>query len=395
MAKMQRPCWTIAFGIICVLVVPGAVLTHMSVIELIPNIEDLPGNIVKGFDEVFKFAYLTQDSTNVKTASAGVVNSCGFSNAAVTCPNFKVNTITQGQIVQTGAAKTAIQKAFTSSLSIVSRIANDKYLGTADLQATAKKLNKITADLNKIKPSMRCYEAIPTFCSIYTSADGIVGGIAEVDKAINSFKTSDAVTMFEDNKQLLIVLHALPYFLVLSLIFFGCFWWKGGVCCCCRGGTTCGTLALLPSILLWIASFVIYLVVMVVGLGIKYAAHKIEVPVLNGKPTLDVAIAHIQTNYPKFWNVVFADMVDGLDLLLLASFFFVAACLFQSFYSSLEICCCPYRKKAEPKAAADAQSPAPGLLNPATAPAEVKPDAEQPAQKPEGEAAPEEQHAEV
>jgi len=148
--------------------------------------------------------------------------------------------------------------------------------------------------------------------------------------------------------------------------------------------------------LLWFASFLIYAIVAVTGYAVKNMADKIEVPVLNGKPTLDLAIAHIQTNYPEFWNVVFSDMADGLDGLLMASYFFVAVCLLQAFYSSLEMCCCPYRAKAE--ATADATAPtAPGLLNPAAEGA--KPDIEQPAEaaeaaKPE-EAKPEEAKPDV
>lgn len=137
--------------------------------------------------------------------------------------------------------------------------------------------------------------------------------------------------------------------------------------------------------LLWFASFGIYAVVLVSGILVKDMADKIEVPVLKGKPTLDVAIAHIQTNYPDFWNVVFSDMVDGLDGLLMASYFFVAVCLLQAFYSCLEMCCCPYRAKAEKPSAegaatSDVTAPTtPGLLNP---PAEstAKPDVEQPAE---------------
>lgn len=156
--------------------------------------------------------------------------------------------------------------------------------------------------------------------------------------------------------------------------------------------------------LLWLGSFAIYAIVLVSGIVVKHMANKIEVPVLNGKPTLDLAIAHIQTNYPEFWKVVFSDMADGLDGLLMASYFFVAVCLLQAFYSSLEMCCCPYRAKAEKASAAEATADAtaptttPSLLNP---PAEsiAKPDVEQPAEaaeaaKPE-EAKPEEAKPDV
>lgn len=350
MAKMQRPCWTIAFGIICLLVVPGAILTHMSLSELIPEISDLPANIVTGFDEVFKFAYLKKDSNIVKTSASTALSKCNVVSAAVTCPTKPQpdpTQLSQQKSINAAEAKAAIQNAFAGSLAVVNKIANDKYFGTKDLQGTADRLNKITMEMNKVSSTMKCYVAIPTFCAIFVAADGIVDGMAQVNKAIDTFKDSDQVKMWDDYKGLLPFLHAFPYVIVLSLLFFGIFWWRGGVCCCCRGGTKCGTFALLPSILLWLVSFVIFLVVLAVGVSVKYFAKEIAVPVLKGEPKLNLAIKHIQANYPGFWNVVFADMETGLDELLLASYFFVGAALLQFVYSMLELCCCPYRKKAD------------------------------------------------
>lgn len=346
---MQRPCWTIAFGIICVLVVPGAILTHLAVSELIPEISDLPGNLVKGFDEVFKFAYLLSDSEVVKAEAATALSTqCGPFNAASQCPNYSPQAAANldQRSMQAAAAKLAINNAFGRSLGVVNGIANDKYFGTDDLKNTADELNKITGEMAKIKDSMKCYEAKPVFCGIFVSADGIVQGMAEVNKALDKFKTSEVVKQWDDNKSLLTFMHALPYFLVLSLIFFGVFWGLGGVCCCCRGGTKCGTLALIPSILLWLVSFVIYAIVMASGIAITVMADDIPVKGLKGEPSLKDAINHIQTNYPAFWEVVFAGMSTGLGKLLTASYFFVAVGLLQSLYTMFECCCCPYRKKA-------------------------------------------------
>merc|ERR1711998_351528 len=52
----------------------------------------------------------------------------------------------------------------------------------------------------------------------------------------------------------------------------------------------------------------------------------------------------IQTQYPGFWKVVFADLEEGLDGLFKASWFMVAAAIFLLLYSTCECCCCPYRK---------------------------------------------------
>eukprot|EP00929_Paragymnodinium_shiwhaense_P114515 TRINITY_DN82968_c0_g1_i1.p1 TRINITY_DN82968_c0_g1~~TRINITY_DN82968_c0_g1_i1.p1 ORF type:complete len:359 (+),score=46.93 TRINITY_DN82968_c0_g1_i1:90-1166(+) len=346
---MHRPVWTFAFFIICILVLPCAFLTHVSVSTLIPAISDLPANLVQGFDEVFKFAYLEKDATQVRKSSAEAVQLCGVTDAAVTCPsNPQPDTTDPTQLNDINAqpSKTAITNAFANSLRVVQRVANDKYFGTDDLKETADNLNKIVLELEKISPMMKCYAAIPTFCGIYMAGDGMVAGVGQVQMAIDSFTNSDIVKQWDAKKGLLIFLHVLPYFIALSLAFFGIFWYMGGVCCCCRGGTKSGTLALIPSVLLWLVSFIIYFLVLVTGVTVKYSADRIEVPVLKGKPMLDAVIEHIQTDFSEFWNVVFADLEHGLDLLLTASYFVVVTAFLQFFYMSLECCCCPYRRKA-------------------------------------------------
>merc|ERR1719310_1940403 len=77
---------------------------------------------------------------------------------------------------------------------------------------------------------------------------------------------------------------------------------------------------------------------------LRYAADKVEVKTMKGKPKLDEAIKHLQTAYPEFWKLVFQPLEDGCDLLLKASFFFVVAAFLVSVYAALECCCCPYRK---------------------------------------------------
>jgi len=228
----------------------------------------------------------------------------------------------------------------------VSKVVNDKYFGIDDLKPTANSLNKIVEDMSKLNDTMKCAASTPLFCSIYTSSEGIVAGMSTVNRAIDTFKTSDIVEKWDDYHKFLILLHGLPYIIVVALLFFTCFWMKGGVCCCCKGGTF-ATLALIPFTLFWLLSLVIYAIVCVIGVVVKYSSDRIDVPVLKGNPNLKQAIEHIQTAYPEFWQLVFADLSNGLDLLLKASFFFVIACLIIALYSCCECLCCPYRKASK------------------------------------------------
>jgi len=124
------------------------------------------------------------------------------------------------------------------------------------------------------------------------------------------------------------------------------------VCCCCKGGTKAG-ICIIPFILFWLVSFIIYVVVLAVGIAIRFLADNIEVPVLQGKPTLKEAVDHIETKFSEFWNLVFADLVDGLNLLFTSSAFFTAVALVIVLYTCCLCCCRPYLKKDENEKADD------------------------------------------
>lgn len=326
-------------------------MTHMAVNQLLDPLKELPTNIVKGFDQVLKFAYLEQDSKDVKAACASALLQCNIT-ASMVCPTSKFpSPAATSQLASMNASvpKIEILKSFDNSLTLVRKVASDKYFGTAGLKTTAESLNNITSELKQMNNTMQCFKATPIFCTIFKSSDNIVDGMSQVSNAINDFKTNDIIEQWGERGDLLIFLHALPYFLVLSLLFFAFFIWKGGVCCCCRSGTFVGTLALVPFAIFWLLAFGIYMIVCAIGFVMKFASDRIDVPGLHEKGTLDDVISHIQSSYPEFWNVVFADMEHGLDVLFKASLFFVVACLLIAVYAGCECCCCPYRKKLEAK----------------------------------------------
>jgi len=139
-------------------------------------------------------------------------------------------------------------------------------------------------------------------------------------------------------------MHSLPYFMVIAMLLLSCFWLKGGICCCCQGGSVAGLLVI-PYLLFWLVSFVVYVIVLAMGIAIRFLADQIEVPVLNGKPTLKEAIEHLETNFPEFWNLVFADMAEGLHLLFVSSAFMTGVALLIVMYSCCLCTCRPYHKK--------------------------------------------------
>jgi len=327
-------------------VVPGILLTHISVGKLVPAISDLPTNVVTGFDAVFRFGFMEQDAKDIKASCSTVLAKCNVSTD--TCGNTSSY---PGQPTQSvppnisaNDAKYNISKSFDNSLAVVKRIAEDKYFGTPGLQDTVTNLNKLTAEMAKIDATMPCFAAVPVFCELHSTGDAIVDGMGQVNAEIDKFKKSDIVDRWEEYSALLTALHCLPYILVIGMMCFTFYWCRGGVCCCCKGGTKTG-FCLILYVLFWLLSFVIYFVVCAAGSTIKFASDRIEIPVLEGKPSLKDAIEHIQTNYPEFWSVVFEDLEEGLDLLLNSSFFFVVAALLIALYSMCVCCCRPYGGK--------------------------------------------------
>jgi len=329
------------------LVVPGVVLTHLSLVNLLPHISDLPQNIIQGFDETFKFAYLEKDSKTVEAAAAEALLLCDV-NASMVCPseNYPTAYVPMDRKSNTTAQKEKIVAGFQNSLSVIKKVASDKYFGVKELKPTANSLNKIVSDLDQLNGEMSCFKSTPLYCNIHRSAAEIVTGMSTVTQALATFKDSEIVKRWTEHEDQLVYLHALPYVMVFSLLCFSLFWIRGGVCCCFRDGTI-ATLALIPFALCWLTSFVIYLVIFILGVGIKYLADKVPVFALRGAPSLEKAIAHLQTNFPAFWNLVFADMVDGLDLLFKSSAFIVVVALLIALYSGCVCCCCRCSAKVE------------------------------------------------
>merc|ERR1712048_815493 len=111
-------------------------------------------------------------------------------------------------------------------------------------------------------------------------------------------------------------MHLFPYVFVLAIIFFSLFWWKDAACCCC-GGSVTGCVFLMLFSILYLAFFGFAAVICVMGYMVRTQADKIPI---NGVFAKDVSLKeildHVQTNYPAFWTTVFADLVDGLELLI-------------------------------------------------------------------------------
>jgi hypothetical protein len=367
---VQKPAWVGALVLIWIIVVPGVILTHLALADLSKPLKDLPKNVVKGFDEIFKFEYLEQDSLKVKSEAASAVTKCG-ENASVVCPKnpppsatgtiaayASGTAVNANLMVNVTLEKNEIDKAFGRSLTTIDKVTNDPYLGLDDFKTTADSLNEIQALITNLPDTEICGKVVPGMCEVWRSADDIVLGMDDVTEAIDKFKNDDVIKDFDKYEDYIDLLHILPYFMVFALIFFTYFFYQGGVCCCCRGGTIRGSLALFPVGICWCIAFIIWIVICAAGIIFMHVQDEVKVEVLKGDPTIHETIDHIQTNYPDFWNVVFADLEDGLRDMYFASWFVVTTAILIFVFTCCVCICQPYKHSGDKPAESAPAAPA-------------------------------------
>jgi hypothetical protein len=337
---VPKAIWTTCYGITWVLLIAGTVAYHRAVASLIEPVKNLPANLQKGFDQELGFDNLQSDSTQVKTSSEAALVACGTTSALCLANNLP-DPLTNTNMANTTTQRLQIKAAFDSSLSIVEKVANDIYLGIDDLRPTAESLRDISAQLDNLTTD-RCAVTNEAYCEIFKASEQLVSGADEAKKSTEEFSDSDVVKTFEDNSDKLVLMHALPYVLLVSMLFFLCFWQKDAACCCC-GGSVVGCVGLVLHLILWLTFFVISLVIVSVAWIFKFGQDRIEVgSPIKGTPTLEELLDHIQTNYAGFWETVVVPLEEPLDQFYTAAFIFVVFCVVISLYGLCVCLCRPY-----------------------------------------------------
>jgi len=339
-----QKCCTITYVLTWALLAVGLLLYHVSIVKVVPELQEFPDNLKAGFYAVLGFDKLEGEADNIKTQSAAALALCD-QTAPCSDPPANPNPITK-----TSTSSTQLQSitdSFSSVLDMILKVCKDPYLGVDSLSDTASDLEKIKDELNNLATHMVDGECIATdvmYCNLHKDASSVKDGVGPVKKQIDDFTSGDLVKQFKDNADYLNLLHCLPYVLVVSAIFFLFFWWKFATCCCCQGGGCCAFVLLIVYFLFWLISFVINTVVLALCIAVKYGQDRIELDFLKGKPSLEVLLNHVKVEYTVFWDKVFAGMEDGLD------FFFKAVAVFEIFaivllaYGFCLCCWRPYTK---------------------------------------------------
>eukprot|EP00928_Gymnodinium_smaydae_P018323 TRINITY_DN1697_c0_g2_i1.p1 TRINITY_DN1697_c0_g2~~TRINITY_DN1697_c0_g2_i1.p1 ORF type:complete len:375 (+),score=89.53 TRINITY_DN1697_c0_g2_i1:61-1185(+) len=341
---MIRPAWTIAFAIIWVIIVIGAIIMHSALASLVPALQGLPAGLDEGFNVVFGFDQLVTQSENMKTSSTNAIEKCEadaetYCNAQRECNGIGANRVQKDMNTE----KDEIVAAFDKGLEKIIKIGTDKYFGMDSFQDAASKLTDIRDELDSLDANGPCCATTKLFCEMRKNSDELSKMGTEIRNMIATFTQNDGVVMFEAQTGNLMALHALPYVLVLSTVFFAVLWYKNGACCCCSNGSCIQVVCLiLPQVVFWLVAFVIMAIFAGIGWAFSIVILPMQMPGFKGEPTIADLLDHIQTEFSGFWDAVFADMVDGLQEFRTASTVFTVACILVILYSCCFCCCRPY-----------------------------------------------------
>lgn len=288
-------------------------MVEYSISRVIPPLQDLKTNLNNGFYDELRFSSLEDDANVTATAASDALALCSV-NAEDDCSSdVKVNTATSDN----APYKATIEAALSNSLSRINVVLTDKYFGTDDMQATAVRITYITENISSLDTNASCTETSVGYCSIYSNAYFIVSETEIVTEQIDKYVNSEIVNTWEDNKDLLTYLYALPLVLILSALFFFLFWWKDAACVCSKGGSKIGCCFLLLHSFFCFAFFIIATIVCSVGWVVQYESDEITTDnTFKGDPSLKELLDHVETTYPTLWNSVMGDLEPALKLFL-------------------------------------------------------------------------------
>lgn len=312
---MERPVWTCCFAFIWFGLAGGAVWTHMTLLAVMPEIDDLPSSLAAGLEDLFRLGHLEADALEVRDACVDAVRACGH-NASSSCRRHSFGG-PGGPANDTTLERQRISAALGSSLAHVGRVASDKYLGTDRLQDTAAAIRGMKAEVRALDPAGRCSQQLPRYCKIRKDANTVLDEMEDVKSEIQTFHDIDEVKEFKDMSKWYHALHALPYAILLALAAFAMLWCLGATCPCYDPGRQ-GYCSLLAYVLLWTLSLAATTALVCAGGLANQILNRVTLRQFKGGPSAGELLAHLETEFPSFYDAVFEDLVNGIFMLFCA-----------------------------------------------------------------------------
>jgi len=336
---MRHMC-TCCFGLLWLLVLAGTALLHIVIHRAVPEVQDLPANINTGIGQVFRFDYLKQDATTMQQSSADALRKCTVI-AETQCPNYQPG-IAPGTS-NTKEEREALVNASLNSLSIIQRVASDKYFSTPELRSAGEVLRNFSASLEQANDTMECSKSNEIYCTIFDAGKKLLEKETEIRAEVDRFMETKPVKLIENSSDYFRYCQALPYVLVLAMFFYTCFWCQGGTCCR-KDSSGCACCYLVPFAVLWTVFFAIVIALVAGAVGLKVGQGEIRIRYLNGDPSLQQVIEHLKANYPEFWELAFEHLIGRLTGVVGGAAILLVLSLLILTYACCICAIAPYRK---------------------------------------------------
>mmetsp|Transcript_74028 Transcript_74028/g.217219 ORF Transcript_74028/g.217219 Transcript_74028/m.217219 type:complete len:351 (-) Transcript_74028:291-1343(-) len=313
----------------------STILIHVAFKTLLDPLVDLPANLEEGINDVLGFATLEPDVLSVKAQAEAALAKCNVPPS--TCPNpSSVPTSSS----DTTAELTAIGNIFNSTLTIIKRVATDRYLGIEDFAALAGDLEVMQANLTQLQNQpqpLPCSATNEMFCSVRSAAADIAAGVSTVTQGVDEITGNEAITEFENmSAKFSWTVNLLPYIFWVCALFYLVFFMTSRPSC--RGGRIACCSCTFHGIFFFL-SLLISISIVAAGIAIVIVAADWRVPEpFRGQPTIADLVDHLQTNFPEFYRVVLEDLIDGLKKTFNAYVVFLAAHIMLLINACT--CCC-------------------------------------------------------
>jgi len=235
-----------------------------------------------------------------------------------------------------------IVAAFESSLTVIKKVTDDKYLGQPEMQDTADSLAKMIEDMKKLADKVEgpCAVQVQLYCNLYNQGQSIIDSILPLQAALKLFTDHEYVLKFEENSGKLEFMKGGPAFLLIGMLFFLMFFLQGDATCC---GSCCGCACLSCCTFYWLFFLIICSIIAGLGMATMQLAKTEKLASIPGEPTIDELLTHIEVEFTEFYDYVFKDMIASMLLVYKSAIVYEGVLSFIFWYSCCLCCCRPYK----------------------------------------------------
>eukprot|EP00440_Ansanella_granifera_P037991 gb/GFBE01041220.1/.p1 GENE.gb/GFBE01041220.1/~~gb/GFBE01041220.1/.p1 ORF type:complete len:382 (+),score=67.50 gb/GFBE01041220.1/:1-1146(+) len=323
---------------------------HVIISDLVHSVSGFCETWQSGFHSLLGFGSLVPDTRQIQSSALIGLEDCG-------AYNFTQNETfctAEAAANMTGSQSLRVHRAFPDSLESVGQVARDKYFGNSPA------FSVLAQDLDSINSSLAAFGAEPgnnscqktalVNCRIFWAAERILSRSDEVEKDVQVLIGYDAVVAMDKHKDMLLGLHAMPYYLIL-------FWLcvqvmrnrlrksTAQVVAEVTGDSERSTKSTGIILSFWcqlgccllFASQVVFILLLCSFFILL--SDGIEVAEFHGSPSLTELVSHVETEYPDFFSASFAPLLGSLSrffwALLTMGVTGLLGCMF-----SISICCC-------------------------------------------------------